>query len=299
MWVRLAWIDHPSGKGEWCSSHLSLPFAIPIDGRTFKIFFSSRDSDQRSHIGSFDLDIASQKVSVNTFCSLPLLSPGMIGSFDEHGVSGSYYSLSRHQLTIWNFGWKRLSGKAWINSIGIAKVPLGLNQTNVVNNLAFASNSNDTHGLAYPYITKINSKEMFFYASFDQYGIPSENEPYSFTAKSAEILKDFELSSPTRMINHMAGMSAQSRPCIIQDGNMYRAWVSVKGTEYEICSMVSTDGINWTWDDSGNNLQAKGLGNEKEQVCYSHVVEHGRERFMFYNGDGFGMTGIGIAKWSE
>jgi hypothetical protein len=223
----------------------------------------------------------------------------MIGSFDEHGVSGSYYSLSRHQLTIWNFGWKRLSGKAWINSIGIAKVPLGLNQTNVVNDLAFASNSNDTHGLAYPYITKINSKEMFFYASFDQYGIPSENEPYSFTAKSAEILKDFQLSSPTRMINHMAGMSAQSRPCIIQDGNMYRAWVSVKGTEYEICSMVSTDGINWTWDDSGNNLQAKGLGNEKEQVCYSHVVEHGRERFMFYNGDGFGMTGIGIAKWSE
>jgi hypothetical protein len=223
----------------------------------------------------------------------------MIGSFDEHGVSGSYFSLSRHQLTIWNFGWKRLSGKAWINSIGIAKVPLGLNQTNVVNNLAFASNSNDTHGLAYPYISIINSKEMFFYASFDQYGIPSENEPYSFTAKSAEILKDFELSSPTRMINHMAGMSAQSRPCIIQDGNMYRAWVSVKGTEYEICSMVSADGINWTWDDSGNNLQAKGLGNEKEQVCYSHVVEHGRERFMFYNGDGFGMTGIGIAKWSE
>ena len=32
-------------------------------------------------------------------------------------------------------------------------------------------------------------------------------------------------------------------------------------------------------------------------TCYPCIVEHEGILFMFYNGNGFGNTGIGVAKW--
>jgi hypothetical protein len=34
-------------------------------------------------------------------------------------------------------------------------------------------------------------------------------------------------------------------------------------------------------------------------VCYSYVIDVGNRRYMFYNGNGHGATGFGVALWNE
>ena len=297
MWDRIGWIDPPVGLGEWCTSHLSIPFCISKNASEFRVYFSSRDSDQRSHIGWVDVQFNSENSLKTNFGTSPLVSPGVPGTFDEHGVSGSFFEIVNNSLRIWNFGWQRSSGKAWSNAIGLVEKSVYDTELTVKNKLVVKSNEFENYGLAYPYLISQNSIRHLFYGAFDLYGIPSLNQPYSYVSKRAEIGNDLILSDRSRMIDHLSGNSAQSRPCIIRDGNGYRAWISVKGEGYEIRSAYSEDLRNWKWSEDRYGLRASGMNGESREVCYSHVVEFAGSRMMFFNGDGFGKTGIGIAKW--
>ena len=299
MWDRIGWIDPPVGLGEWCTSHLSLPFCIAKNASELRVYFSSRDSDERSHVGWVDVQFNSESSLKTNFGTSPLVSPGGPGTFDEHGVSGSFFEIVNNSLRIWNFGWQRLSGKAWSNAIGLVEKSVYDTEPTVKNNLIVQSNEFENYGLAYPYLISQNSIRHLFYGAFDLYGVPSLNQPYSFVSKRAKIGKDLILSDRSRMIDHLSGNSAQSRPCIIRDGNGYRAWVSVKGEGYEIRSAYSEDLRNWKWSEERFGLRPSGMNGESHEVCYSHVVEIAGSRLMFFNGDGFGKTGIGIAKWRE
>ena len=36
-------------------------------------------------------------------------------------------------------------------------------------------------------------------------------------------------------------------------------------------------------------------GWDSEMICYPYVFDHGRNRYMLYNGNGYGKTGFGLA----
>ena len=89
-----------------------------------------------------------------------------------------------------------------------------------------------------------------------------------------------------------------SKPWVIHDGSVYRMWVSTFGTAYRIRSLVSDDGLDWTWQPSGVDGDF-GVGNadafDDHQRCYASVVRYGDEYRCWYTGNGFGRTGMGYA----
>jgi len=46
-------------------------------------------------------------------------------------------------------------------------------------------------------------------------------------------------------------------------------------------------------------LEKSKNGWDSEMVCYPMVFKFNEEWYMYYNGNGFGATGIGVAKWEE
>ena len=36
-------------------------------------------------------------------------------------------------------------------------------------------------------------------------------------------------------------------------------------------------------------------GWDSEMICYPYVFDHGRNRYMLYNGNGYGKTGFGLS----
>jgi hypothetical protein len=90
---------------------------------------------------------------------------------------------------------------------------------------------------------------------------------------------------------------AFGRPCVIKDADRYRMWYSRRGDSYRMGYAESRDGIAWTRDDERCVLDvSSGQGWDAEMVAYPVVADVAGERVMLYNGNGYGRTGIGLAR---
>jgi predicted GH43/DUF377 family glycosyl hydrolase len=88
---------------------------------------------------------------------------------------------------------------------------------------------------------------------------------------------------------------AISRPCVLKEGGVYRMWYSYRGESYRIGYAESEDGIHWTRKDDLVGLDVSESGWDSEMIEYPYVFDHNGERYMLYNGNGYGKTGIGLA----
>ncbi len=86
---------------------------------------------------------------------------------------------------------------------------------------------------------------------------------------------------------------------VTRDDYMWFSYRSGDGTPYRIGYAFSADGLNWELrlKDAGIDVSSEGW--DSEMVCYPYVFEHSGDRYMLYNGNGYGKTGIGLAIWEN
>ena len=97
---------------------------------------------------------------------------------------------------------------------------------------------------------------------------------------------------------------AIAQPCVIKTENRYHMWYSYRKTldyrinkrnSYRIGYAESEDGINWERRDKEVNINVSENGWDAEMIEYPYVIKYGDQYIMFYNGNGFGKSGIGVA----
>ena len=71
-------------------------------------------------------------------------------------------------------------------------------------------------------------------------------------------------------------------------------WYAWRGERYRIGYAESRDGTQWTRDD-GKGLSAGTDAWESSMVAYPCVFEWDGRRYMLYNGNDYGRTGVGLA----
>lgn len=96
-----------------------------------------------------------------------------------------------------------------------------------------------------------------------------------------------------------AGEHALSRPWVVKDGALYRMWYSHRGAAYRIGYAESEDGIVWERLDHLVGIDIADSGWDSEMIEYPCVFDAEGERYMLYNGNGFGASGIGLAVLSR
>lgn len=64
---------------------------------------------------------------------------------------------------------------------------------------------------------------------------------------------------------------------------------------YRLGYASSADGLVWHRDDRLANLTISESGWDSQMVCFASVIEAGRHTYLFYNGNGYGETGVGVA----
>jgi hypothetical protein len=93
-----------------------------------------------------------------------------------------------------------------------------------------------------------------------------------------------------------AGEHAIARPCVLRDGSIYRMWYCHRGDAYRLGYAESRDGLRWTRKDAEAGVTVSDRGWDAEMVAYPFVFDAGRRRWMLYNGNGYGRTGMGLAE---
>ncbi len=88
---------------------------------------------------------------------------------------------------------------------------------------------------------------------------------------------------------------AISRPSVIYDKDRWKMWFSSRGSSYRIWYAESDDGRSWKRLDSLAGMDVSLTGWDSEMIEYPFVFDHKGQRYMLYNGNGYGKTGFGLA----
>src|SRR5262245_31807538 len=85
-WRKLGRVYVPDGRLSWARSHAANPVAEHVEGGLYRIYFSSRDEQNRSSIGFVEIDIRNPGRILRE-PEQPVLTPGDPTMFDDNGAS--------------------------------------------------------------------------------------------------------------------------------------------------------------------------------------------------------------------
>ncbi|MGI9598566.1 MAG: hypothetical protein ACR2QK_20535, partial [Acidimicrobiales bacterium] len=92
---------------------------------------------------------------------------------------------------------------------------------------------------------------------------------------------------------------AIARPAVYKRDGGYEMWYSYRAQAgidtYRIGYATSDDGISFERRDDEAGIDISDSGFDSEMVEYAFCFDHGSDRYMVYNGNGYGSTGIGLA----
>jgi hypothetical protein len=293
-WRKLGRIYAPAGGAPWMRSHASNPVAEWIANSRFRVYFSSRDDRNRSSIGVVEIDLDDLAASPRQAETL-VLSPGGPGAFDDSGVSiGSIVPVGESRY-LYYMGWHLPGVLPWQNAIGLA-VSDGPGEPfrRVSPGPVVALNAGDPLSLSYPWVSHDEGRFRMWYGSHTAWG--PDRDDMRHLIKYAESQDGLEWDRRGVAIGFdRPGEYAICRPSVVRDGRGCRMWFSARGQAYRIFEAESLDGTLWTRSAANPALDISKDGWDSGMVEYPCVFDHQGTRYMLYNGNGFGMTGFGLA----
>lgn len=298
-WQKLGQLYCPSGTSRHPKllSHAANPLPMLIDGDVYRVFFSGRDADNRSSVGAVDVDVVKRKVIQEH--SQPFFENGPESSFYADGVSiGNCYEVDGKRYMLF-MGWQTPQGGHWRGDVGrlVVKPDLTLELDSDIPFMA--SDEVDPISLSYPWVFE---KEAGGFGML--YGSTT-----TWAAGNGEMLHVINFASSadgqhwTReglAVPYELGIAqAFSRPTVARDAQgEYEMWFSYRsgtGEKYRIGYAVSKDGKAWKLALNEVGIDVTTDGWDSEMIEYPFVFDHKGQRYMLYNGNGYGKTGFGLA----
>lgn len=280
-------------------SHAALPTPMQVKDSLYRIYFSSRDERNRSHVGYFDVDLENPE-RVLRVSEKPVLEPGPLGYFDDHGVYAA--SVVRHcdRIYMYTIGWNpALEPPLFYASIGLAVSEDGGSSFEKVGNTPIMTRSDyDPCLVTSPVVLKDNDRWRMWYVSGYRWEESGNSLQSHYHIKYAESDDGMHWNREgTVCIDHIfPGEKNIARACVHKSEDLYCSWYSYNcGYGYRIGYAESRDGIRWKRKDGEVGIDLSDSGWDSEAMAYPYVIEYGERLFMFYNGNGFGRDGVGMA----
>jgi len=195
-------------------------------------------------------------------------------------------------------GWQSSLDKHWRGDIGrlIVSSELTLSLDSIEPFLG--SNNLDPISLSYPWVDNHNNGYRMWYGS-----------TLTWDGGNGEMIHVINFAtSPDGHNWHRKGLGvpyqigkaqAFSRPTVIGNEQLgFEMWFSYRsgcGKKYRIGYADSSDGEQWMLNLEKAGIDVSQDGWDSEMIEYPFVFDHNDQRFMLYNGNGYGKTGFGFA----
>lgn len=299
---RIFHIDEPIG---WMNSHAQCPTAILLDDR-IRVFFSARQKNQQSLPVYIDLD-RNNPMEVINFCSEPIIGFGRKGTFDENGIIPSYFIEKDGKLYFYYAGWSQCKNVPYKNFTGLAiSEDGGTTFKKYTEAPVFSLDEFNPLSATGPCIVPRQNDYLAIYSTgIDWIEIDGKLEhTYLLTYASSKDAVNWKGTGKI-IIRPEKEFSAHCKPTIIFVNGLYHMWFSTRGSynfreagsdAYRLGYAYSDDLINWTRDDSKVGIDVSEEGWDSEMICYPHILKVDDKYLMFYNGNGFGRSGFGLAE---
>lgn len=309
-WVKGGLIYEPGGRLPWARSHAQVPTVDVIDAERWRIYFSTRDEQNRSLTTYIDVSSEDPQRILYEHPE-PILPLGAPGAFDDCGVMPAwlvdvgevkylYYSgwsvrdVVPYEIQVglalsWDGGetWKKHSDQPLLGRIPTEPFLTSTPGVRREDGLWRAWYMSGTRWEAIG-----DRVESFYHLKY------AESEDGISWKRDGIVAIDYKSCDEGGIV----------RPSVIKEGDRYRMWFSYRGGAgfrekraqgYRIGYAESDDAVHWTRDDEQAGIDVSDEGWDSQMIAYPYVFEHGGDRYMFYNGNAFGQAGFGYATWVD
>ena len=294
----------------WIQSHACTPTALYLpETDRLRVFFAPRNAAGQSIPTYFEVD-ARDPTELVYLHDAPILPLGERGTFDDGGIMPC--SLTRAEngdLYLYYVGWNPSVSVAYRNAIGLAvSSDGGQSFRRPFPGAVVDRNKHEPFFTASPCALRIGEVWHLWYASSTGFlEVNGAVEPlyvlkYAYSTDGVEWVRDNATILPPRSADECT-----ARPTVLHEDGLFKMWYCYRGSydfrdgadAYRIGYAESPDGRRWTRLDDSPAATPPRSDWDATMQTYPNVCDTPHGRYLFYNGNGFGRTGIGVARWTN
>ena len=307
MWQKKGLIHSVDNFNDWMISHACVPTSILIDPKTIRIYYAPRNARGQS-IPTY-LDVSAVNPSkVKLIHDKPILDLGEIGTFDDDGIMPcSVVRISESCIYLYYVGWNKCSSVPYRNSIGLAiSEDNGKTFKKPYQGALVERNRDEPFFTASPCVLKEGNSWKMWYASSTGFVIVKGKPEPLYVIKYAHSVDGINWIRPNKTcIFPLEEYECNARPSVLFEEGKYKMWFTYRGSydyrdgtdSYRIGYAESADGVIWNRQDYRSGIEISNDGWDSLMQTYPCVLNVHEQKILFYNGNSFGKSGIGYAKW--
>ena len=261
-----------------------------------RVYFSPRDQNNCSEVHWFEINLNAPNQIIR-ISPQPLLVKGKIGAFDDSGITLGSIASNGSTKCLYYTGWNLTINVPINNSIGIAEFN---NEGKLFRNgdgPIMTRTLNEPYSCASPFVMFEKSIYRMWYASMDKWDDSNDTPLHYYNIKYAESNDGLNWKrKSTVCIDYSKDHYAFGRPFVLKEDGKYKMWYAYRGDHYKIGYAESRNGIEWKRLDEEVGIDVSVNGWDSEMIEYPYIHDYKGDRYMFYNGNQYGKSGIGLAK---
>jgi len=295
-WEKLGPVFVPPGDRWWARAYCHLPTALPLGDR-LRVYFAGLDESKFGRIGYVDVS-ASEPTRVVEVGPEPVLDLGEIGTFEDSGVVPSCVVGGPDGVRLYYHGFQRTERVPYLIFAGLAEARSPAGPFKKLSRTPMLERTPDEPFIrGAPCVLAEAGGYRMWYVACTRWSTTNGRLHYNNVLRHATS-PDGVTWTPDTVSLEPTGSDEYSvgRPCVVRTRDGYHLWYSSRGHTdlYSIRHAVSADGLQWERDPAGG-LERSASGWDSDMTCYANVVEVKGRWLMFYNGNGHGRSGFGVA----
>jgi len=294
-WKKMGQVFSPDNHFDWMKSHAANPVVEPLGGSLVRVYFTSRDSSNRSSISWLELDMK-DPFKVLRISEKPVVPPGEVGLFDDSGAAMGWLTVVDGKKFLYYLGWNLGVTVPWRNTLGLAIAEAGSMEFRKFSKAPLLDRSDvDPYSISYPSILIENGLWRMWYGSNLGWGKDPKDMSHVFKYAESRDGLHWDRQGVIALPLGSAGDYALSKPFVLKEKGTYKMWYSHRGLTYRLGYAESGDGLRWERMEDQVGIDVSPSGWDSEMIEYACVFDVNGERYMLYNGNGYGITGFGLA----
>jgi hypothetical protein len=278
--------------------HSQLP-VVDVYHDTYKIYYSTRDVNGCSipmciNVSKHDLKKYSHPIKIN-------LELGKVGMFDHYGIMPTdIITLDDGTKYLYYIGWSLRKDIPYHNTLGLAiSKDGGVNWKKYSEGPIFASCVKEPGFIGTAKVFKNKDKWTMYYLSCREWIMGEDKLEPKYDIKLATSINGIDWTPTNQTIIPLEDNEGGIASFQMIDN---KAWFSVRGAvsyrkdikeSYKIKTSTLIEG-KWVRD-KHIELDVSPNGWDSEMVAYPYIIKEKNNLIMFYNGNEFGKSGIGVS----
>jgi hypothetical protein len=245
-----------------------------------------------------DTRIDDNGVEVMSTHSEPVFDLGEVGLFDESGVSYPWLVEHGERIFMYYVGWVAGGRSGFQNHLGLAvSEDNGLSFERYSRLPLLERTEEEPFGSGSCAVWVAEDGWHMIYTAFEPWQKTKQGLRPCYRLKEAVSENGTDWHRTGRILVDFKNENEHviCKPMVIQESGKTRLWYSYRGNSYRIGYAESSNDHHFVRMDSDAGIDISPTGWDSEMIEYAFIFDHNSIRYMIYNGNSYGLTGLGLA----